>query len=93
MTKIRRQKPLKVKTPATQVAKASDQAPEMTAGSGQFSLFDSVQNEVDSASSRKNISSTAYHYQILMPGLGLDLFVQALFKTNSSCHSSAERSG
>ncbi len=68
------------KTPATEVAKASDQAPEMTAGSGQFSLFDSVQNEVDSASSRKNIKSTAHHYQILMPGLGLDLFVQALLK-------------
>jgi DNA polymerase-1 len=51
---------------------------ESKAGSGQFSLFDQLQEEVSSASSRQNIENTSHFYQILSPGLALDLLNSAL---------------
>jgi DNA polymerase-1 len=53
---------------------------EATAGAGQFSLFDSLQEEVSSASSRQNLESTSHHYQILSPGLSIDLLISNLLK-------------
>ncbi len=53
---------------------------EVTAGAGQFSLFDTLQDEVSSASSRQNLESTSHHYQVLSPGLSMNLFISALLK-------------
>ena len=53
---------------------------EATAGAGQFSLFDTLQEEVSSASSRQNLESTSHHYQILSPGLSIDLLINKLLK-------------
>ena len=53
---------------------------QATAGAGQFSLFDALQEEVNSASGRQNLASTSHHYQVLAPGLSLDLFMSALLK-------------
>lgn len=51
-----------------------------TAGSGQFSLFDQIQDQVNSASSRKSVENTSHHYQKIIPGLALDLLISALSK-------------
>ena len=53
---------------------------EATAGAGQFSLFDTLQDEVSAASSRQNLESTSHHYQILSPGLSIDLLINQLLK-------------
>lgn len=58
-----------------------------TAGAGQYSLFDNPDESTGttSLSSRKNINSTKHHYQIVQPGMGMQLFVQQLLKQNSVC--------
>ena len=53
---------------------------EITAGAGQFSLFDELQDQVTSASSRQNIQGISHHYQILTPGLSISLLTTALLK-------------
>jgi len=60
-----------------------------TAGSGQFSLFDSgTQNSsgtIPVASGRKTTKDTPHHYQTITPGLGMKLFLQNLQKQTSVC--------
>lgn len=53
---------------------------EITAGAGQFSLFDQMQDQVSAASSRQNLETTSHHYQILTPGLSMNLLSTALLK-------------
>lgn len=53
-----------------------------TAGSGQFSLFDTPEgeNNVEAYSSRQDIKSKAHFYQIVQEGLGLKKFFQNLMR-------------
>ncbi len=49
-----------------------------TAGTGQFSLFDQMQDQVNSASSRQNLESIRHLYQVVTPGLAVQLLSKAL---------------
>ena len=61
-------------------AASENSEPLPPAGSGQFSLFDQVQDQVNSASSRQGLDNTSHHYQTVTPGIALDLLINALSK-------------
>ncbi|MFP2996868.1 DNA polymerase I [Spongiivirga sp. MCCC 1A20706] len=62
-----------------------------TAGAGQFSLFDqgsgsaTIQTDVSSATGRKTIQTTEHFYQLVAPGLSINLFMEKLMKQQSVC--------
>jgi len=60
-----------------------------TAGSGQFSLFDTPTNSDDSTitrgNSRQTISSVSHHYQTINQGLGFQLFLEQLNNQTAVC--------
>ena len=58
-----------------------------TAGSGQFSLFDTPSGDHKSptSSSRQTIASTKHHYQTIQKGFGFQLFLEQLNKQTSVC--------
>ncbi|MDT8347139.1 MAG: DNA polymerase I [Flavobacteriaceae bacterium] len=59
-----------------------------TAGAGQYALFDAdgnVQQNIESSSSRKKLTNTAHLYQWVKPGLGMQLFLEALLRQTSVC--------
>lgn len=65
----------------TQPAAKSAQTAKQSAGSGQFSLFDS--NEAESAeaySSRQSLETKEHFYQLVQPGMGTKLFFEKLLK-------------
>lgn len=57
------------------------------AGSGQFSLFDQDGDTTtpQAYSSRASIENSDHFYQLVTPGLGTDLFIEALSKQRSVC--------
>jgi DNA polymerase-1 len=59
-----------------------------SAGSGQFGLFDLDASGAEGGTiftSRKDISSLSHHYQLVMPGLGMKLFLDKLSKQTQVC--------
>jgi len=59
-----------------------------SAGSGQFGLFDLDASGAEGGtifSSRKDISSLSHHYQLVVPGLGMKLFLDKLSKQTQVC--------
>src|SRR5690606_20055418 len=60
----------------------------ITAGSGQFSLFDSEGEGVsliEDINTRATISTTPHFYQLVKPGLSQKLFLEELFSQKSVC--------
>ena len=66
-------------------------APTPKAGEGQFSLFDApiIKNTAEevsaSAFSRQDLNNTSHFYQLVTPGVALDLFVTKLMEQPSVC--------
>jgi DNA polymerase-1 len=59
-----------------------------SAGSGQFGLFDLDASGAEGGTiftSRKDISSLSHHYQLVVPGLGMKLFLDKLSKQTQVC--------
>ncbi len=61
------------------------------AGAGQFSLFDegsgsaTIQSDVSNTTGRKTIDTTKHFYQLINPGLSMNLFMEKLMKQPSVC--------
>ncbi|MEJ6547326.1 MAG: DNA polymerase I [Flavobacteriaceae bacterium] len=59
-----------------------------SAGSGQFGLFDLDASGAEGGTiftNRKDISSLSHHYQLVVPGLGMKLFLDKLSKQTQVC--------
>ncbi|HET8753534.1 MAG TPA: DNA polymerase I, partial [Salinimicrobium sp.] len=57
-----------------------------TAGSGQFSLFDSDSpGNIEASSGRKTIKSSPHVYQSVVPGMAMDFFIRNLMGQTSVC--------
>ena len=58
-----------------------------TAGSGQFSLFDSQESDsaIESVTKRANIKSVPHFYQLIETDFALELFIRQLLKQTSVC--------
>ena len=75
-------------TPNTTESNTLKKAEPTTAGSGQFGLFDSAENNSEGGqifSSRKTINEVSHHYQLVGPGLGMKLFIQKLLQQPQVC--------
>ena len=74
---------------ATPIEKKSPPSQSPAAGQGQFSLFDapiSITTETKETSfKRNNLDNTPHFYQLIQPGLALDLFVEKLMGQSSVC--------
>ena len=74
---------------ATPIEKKSPPSQSPAAGQGQFSLFDapiSITTETKATSfKRNNLDNTPHFYQLIQPGLALDLFVEKLMGQSSVC--------
>ncbi len=76
--------------PATQTASTSATKKEaQAAGSGQFSLFGGNPSDAPAtmkdSSSRDNIGDVSHFYQLVQPGLAMDLFLKELIQQTSVC--------
>lgn len=71
----------------TTVKKDADAIIKPQAGSGQFSLFDTHQEDVSVAveENRANIKSVAHFYQFIETDFSLDLFIKQLLQQTSVC--------
>ena len=58
---------------------------QATAGAGQFSLFGGETEEIESTSSRTNLSDTPHLYQCLNTGMARSIFIEKLLKQKSVC--------
>ncbi len=87
---------LKTFVAETVTKSATDQKPEVatpkkptSAGAGQFSLFGgdiaSTEEQTETTSSRKTITTTEHLYQSIAPGMAMKLFVSNLLKQKSVC--------
>lgn len=65
----------------TQPAAKSAQTAKQSAGSGQFSLFDSNEaGSTEAYSSRQSLETKEHFYQLVQPGMGTKLFFEKLLK-------------
>jgi len=73
------------KTAAPEKTKNETKSTPISAGAGQFSLFDADNGTTVSENARQNIETTSHFYQSVASGIAAKLFLKNLMKQSSVC--------